>query len=350
MKWYPWLRPSFEQLVAGYQAGRGHHALLLQALPGMGGEALIYALCRYLMCRQPEGNKSCGQCHSCQLMQAGTHPDYYTLAPEKGKSALGIDAVRDVNEKLYERSRLGGAKVVWIGDAALLTDAAANALLKTLEEPPENTWFFLACQEPARLLATLRSRCKRLPSPGRITSSITQLFSIFLAPPSESYGLAWLEREVAMPQEALLSALRLSANAPAAALDLLQESHWASRQQLVQTLASVLSSGDWLALLPTLNHDSVVARLHWFSSLLLDALKHQQRITRLTNADSIDLVNQLANALSASRLQTIAADARTCREQLLSVTGLNRELILTERLLRWEQYLQPGVVLPVSHL
>lgn len=51
-----------------------------------------------------------------------------------------------------------------------------------------------------------------------------------------------------MPQEALLSALRLSANAPAAALDLLQESHWASRQQLVQTLASVLSSGDWLAL------------------------------------------------------------------------------------------------------
>lgn len=68
-------------------------------------------------------------------MQAGTHPDYYALSPEKGKSALGIDAVRDVNEKLYEHARLGGAKVVWISDAALLTDAAANALLKTLEEP-----------------------------------------------------------------------------------------------------------------------------------------------------------------------------------------------------------------------
>ena len=87
-------------------------------------------------------------------MQAGTHPDYYPLSPEKGKSALGIDAVRDVNDKLYERARLGGAKVVWISDAALLTDAAANALLKTLEEPPENTWFFLACEEPARLLTT----------------------------------------------------------------------------------------------------------------------------------------------------------------------------------------------------
>lgn len=334
MKWYPWLRPSFEQLVAGYQAGRGHHALLLQALPGMGGEALIYALCRYLMCRQPEGNKSCGQCHSCQLMQAGTHPDYYTLAPEKGKSALGIDAVRDVNEKLYERSRLGGAKVVWTGDAALLTDAAANALLKTLEEPPENTWFFLACQEPARLLATLRSRCRLH----------------HLAPPSESYGLAWLEREVTMPQEALLSALRLSANAPAAALDLLQESHWASRQQLIQTLAGGLSSGDWLALLPILNHEQAAVRLHWLASLLLDAQKRQQGITLVSNPDAWTLVNQLAQTLPAARLQAIARDVSACRDQLLNVVGVNRELLLTERLLRWEHYLQPGTVLPVSHL
>ncbi|HBT6277437.1 TPA: formate hydrogenlyase subunit 3 [Klebsiella quasipneumoniae] len=202
MKWYPWLRPSFEQLVGSYQAGRGHHALLLQSLSGMGGEALIYALCRFLMCRQPEGHKSCGHCHSCQLMQAGTHPDYYPLSPEKGKSALGIDAVRDVNDKLYERARLGGAKVVWISDAALLTDAAANALLKTLEEPPKNTWFFLACEEPARLLTTLRSRCRLH----------------HLSPPTESYALAWLEREVNLPQEALLTALRLCASAPAAAL------------------------------------------------------------------------------------------------------------------------------------
>ncbi len=93
MKWYPWLRPSFEQLVGSYQAGRGHHALLLQSLNGMGGEALIYALCRFLMCRQPEGHKSCGHCHSCQLMQAGTHPDYYALSPEKGKSAPSIRTV-----------------------------------------------------------------------------------------------------------------------------------------------------------------------------------------------------------------------------------------------------------------
>lgn len=74
MKWYPWLRGAFEQLIGQYQAGRGHHALLVHALPGLGDDALIYALCRWLMCQSPEGNKSCGHCHSCQLMPGGYAP------------------------------------------------------------------------------------------------------------------------------------------------------------------------------------------------------------------------------------------------------------------------------------
>ena len=161
MKWYPWLRPHFEQLIGSYQAGRGHHALLIQALPGMGDEALIYALTRFLMCQQPEGHKSCGKCRGCQLMQAGTHPDYYLAEPEKGKSTLGIDAIRDISEKLYDRARLGGAKVVWIKEAAQLTEAAANALLKTLEEPPAHVIFILATTEIQKVPATILSRCQR---------------------------------------------------------------------------------------------------------------------------------------------------------------------------------------------
>ncbi|MDU1267201.1 MAG: DNA polymerase III subunit delta' C-terminal domain-containing protein, partial [Escherichia coli] len=204
-----------------------------------------------------QGHKSCGHCRGCQLMQAGTHPDYYTLAPEKGKNMLGIDAVREVTEKLNEHARLGGAKVVWVTDAALLTDAAANALLKTLEEPPAETWFFLATREPERLLATLRSRCRLH----------------YLAPPPEQYAVTWLSREVTMSQDALLAALRLSAGSP-----------------------------------------------------------------------------ELANHLSPSRLQAILGDVCHIREQLMSVTGINRELLITDLLLRIEHYLQPGVVLPVPHL
>ena len=308
MRWYPWLRPDFEKLVASYQAGRGHHALLIQALPGMGDDALIYALSRYLLCQQPQGHKSCGHCRGCQLMQAGTHPDYYTLAPEKGKNTLGIDAVREVTEKLNEHARLGGAKVVWVTDAALLTDAAANA--------------------------SLRSRCRLH----------------YLAPPPEQYAVTWLSREVTMSQDALLAALRLSAGSPGAALALFQGDNWQARETLCQALAYSVPSGDWYSLLAALNHEQAPARLHWLATLLMDALKRHHGAAQVTNVDVPGLVAELANHLSPSRLQAILGDVCHIREQLMSVTGINRELLITDLLLRIEHYLQPGVVLPVPHL
>lgn len=68
----------------------------------------------------------------------------------------------------------------------------------------------------------------------------------------------------------------------------------------------------------------------------------------VSNPDVWPLLEQLAHSLPAARLQAIAHDVCTCREQLLNVVGVNRELLLTERLLRWEHYLQPGTGLPVS--
>ncbi|WP_024561234.1 DNA polymerase III subunit delta' [Franconibacter pulveris 601] len=333
MKWYPWLRPSFEQLISAYQAGRGHHALLIHALPGMGEDALIYALNRWLLCQQPQGQKSCGHCRGCQLMQAGTHPDYYVAEPEKGKTTLGIDAVRAITEKLYERARQGGAKVVWLKDAAQLTEAAANALLKTLEEPPENTWFFLGCREPERLLATLRSRC----------------FYYYLAPPETRYALAWLAREIPATVEEQNAALRLSSGAPAAALALLQPEQWQQRHALIEKLAQTLNSRDWLALLTVLNHEQANQRLFWLAALLLDARKIQQGAGQwLTNTDCQPLISQLSSQLSAAVLQAMLSDIFHCREQLTTVAGLNRELVLSEMLLTWERYLRPGALLPSS--
>lgn len=267
-------------------------------------------------------------------MQAGTHPDYYTLAPEKGKNALGIDAVREVTEKLNEHARLGGAKVVWVTDAALLTDAAANALLKTLEEPPAETWFFLATRELERLLATLRSRCRLH----------------YLAPPPEQYAVSWLAREVTMSQEAMLTALRLSAGSPGAALGLFQGDIWQARETLCQALANSVQSGDWYSMLSALNHEQAPARLHWLATLLMDALKRHYGASQVTNVDVPGVVAALANQLSPSRLQAILGDVCQSREQLISVTGVNRELVITDLLLRIEHYLQPDVVLPVPHL
>ena len=326
MNWYPWLNHSYRQIISQHQAQRAHHALLLQALPGMGDEALIWGVSRWLMCNQPDGQKSCGHCHSCQLMQAGNHPDWYRLEAEKGKNTLGIDAVRGVTEKLWHHAQQGGAKVVWIPDAAQLTEAAANALLKTLEEPPKNTWFLLSCHEPSRLLATLRSRC----------------LLWHLAPPDEAYSLLWLEKQGIADVNARLAALRLASGAPAAALTLLAEKSWQQRQLLCQTVLQAIQR-DLLLLLPVLNHDNVVQRLGWLCSLLVDALKWQQGGGAfISNVDQQALITQIAAQLPSSLIDSSLHQWLTCRERLLNVVAVNRELLLTDQLLAWEAILRPA--------
>ncbi|RLM27083.1 DNA polymerase III subunit delta' [Brenneria alni] len=328
MDWYPWLNAPYRQMISQYQAGRGHHAILLHALPGMGDDSLVYALSRWLMCQHPDGIKSCGKCHSCHLMMAGTHPDWYVLNPEKGKQSLGVDPVRGVLDKLYQHSRQGGAKVIWLPSAEQLTEAAANALLKTLEEPPQSTYFLFCCRNPACLLATLRSRC---------------LYH-YLEVPDETQSVLWLNSRHKNDDQALCTALRLQAGAPLAAEKLLQPERWKQRTVLCQMFSAALSSHDLLSLIPQLNHDDADERIHWLASLLLDAMKWQQGAgDYLVNQDQVSLVECLADEFNNPQLQYELHQWLVCRQTLLTVTAVNRELLLTERLLDGEQSLSMPV-------
>lgn len=327
MNWYPWLNAPYRHLVRQYSAGRGHHAMLLHAAPGNGDATLLYALSRWLICQQRHGEKSCGECHSCRLMLAGNHPDYHRLAPEKGKNSVGVDPIRQLIEILCRHAQQDGVKVVWISQAELLTEAAVNALLKTLEEPPANTYFLLSCHTPARLPATLRSRC----------------FYWHLASPDERLALQWLNRQGAGDPLARVTALRLYDGAPIAAEQLLQPEHWQQRTALCDALGAALLSGDMLTLLPLLNHDDVADRLHWLCALLLDAVKWQQGAeSYVVNQDQQPLVRQLAGCLSSASLQQLIQQWLRCRHQILGTVGINRELLLTEQLLSWERTLAPG--------
>lgn len=137
---------------------------------------------------------------------------------------------------------------------------------------------------------------------------------------------------------------------PGAALALLQSERWAQREALCQALMDSLHTGDWYAVLTALNHEQAPARLHWLATLLVDALKRQHGASYLTNVDADAVVAALAEPLSPARIQAILNDVCHCRDQLLHVTGLNRELVLTDLILRIEHYLQPGTLLPVPHL
>lgn len=321
MKWYPWLNTPYRQILARYQDGKGHHALLIHALKGGGAASLFYALGRWLICQQPDGIKSCGHCHSCRLMLAGTHPDFYQPEPEKGRLSLGVDNIRQIIDPLYHHAQQGGAKVVWLPHSEILTEQAANALLKTLEEPPERTFFLLGCREPSHLLPTLRSRCLywHLPSP------------------EEPVGLRWLQQQGITAQEQARTALRLASGAPVAALELLQPARWAERAALCVGLGDALADGDFLKLLPLLNKDKDDEPIYWLLSLLADALKWQQGAAEfMLNQDQLPLVGELAGRFPPGALHHQMHQWLHCRRQWRDIAGVNRELLLTNQLLNWE--------------
>ena len=155
---WPWQTSFYERLRQAHSQ-RPAHALLLQTAAGHGGEQLARALAMQQLCRQDEA-LACGHCRSCQLFLAGTHPDFLTLLPEEAEAPIKVDAVRQVVGFLQQRAQFGGWRVVLIDPAERMNVQAANALLKTLEEPGEQVLLLLLSERPSDLLATVRSRCQ----------------------------------------------------------------------------------------------------------------------------------------------------------------------------------------------
>ncbi len=173
---YPWLANTWQQLFA--DAAHLHHALLLAGRAGIGKQAFAEALAAKLLCEDATSFGPCARCDSCRWLQAGNHPDFRKIAPqgaedeatdeEKAKPAaaasavIKIDQVRSLEEFVYVGSHRGGRRVVLIAPAEAMNAAAANALLKMLEEPPQDVHFVLVSVRWRRLLPTLRSRCRTL--------------------------------------------------------------------------------------------------------------------------------------------------------------------------------------------
>jgi len=142
------------------------HAILIHGVEGSGKSALASWLIDLLLCLQPSKKNelsilsSCGQCKHCLLNKSKTYPDHSTLIPEK--RSLGVDDIRLANLFLEKMAHIGTYKTVLIPDAQIMTIAASNALLKTLEEPSEHCVIILLTTELDNLLPTIVSRCRVL--------------------------------------------------------------------------------------------------------------------------------------------------------------------------------------------
>lgn len=217
---YPWLQGAF--LTSRESLKAGAHALLLSGPRGLGKRALAEHLTQWRLCDAPGDGGGCGQCQSCHWLAAGNHPDRIALEPAaeseeegsanpdtppskaKGKPSryIVVDQVRTLLSQLELAPHTPLGRVVIVDPAQQMNQAAANALLKTLEEPAPRTIFILVTSAEERLPMTVKSRCRRL--------------SIGL--PEPAAGVAWLMTEGVT--QAAAQALRLAGGAPLRAREL----------------------------------------------------------------------------------------------------------------------------------
>jgi DNA polymerase III subunit delta' len=186
---HPWNEPTFESLKKARQ--RLPHALLVHGPRGVGKLALAERFAQYLLCEHADAAaRPCGVCDACRWYLAGNHPDFRRLEPEvmaktpvaeadaeegaetparRAKQPslfITVDQVRGLADFLNIGSHRGALRIALLHPAEdLYQPNAANALLKSLEEPPAGAIFILVSHRPARLLPTVRSRCVAVPVP-----------------------------------------------------------------------------------------------------------------------------------------------------------------------------------------
>ena len=152
---------QLEVLRRAWVCGRLHHAYLFVGTEGVGKKTIALCLAKAIHCSTATGD-FCGKCADCARIQDGNHPDVRIIEPLTGKKEISIQQVRELEKKLNFRSFSGKKKVAVLDPATLMNLPAQNALLKTLEEPPENSLIIPIAASAGGLLPTLRSRCLRL--------------------------------------------------------------------------------------------------------------------------------------------------------------------------------------------
>lgn len=196
----PWLAQQVAQLRRAKSANRFPTGLMIHDERGAGGEALAHFAAQLALCRDAQA--PCGQCRDCRFWLANQHPDFIEVVPIEDSKYIRVEQVRELAAQLALTSHAGGASVALLNPADSMNANAANALLKTLEEPRAGVTLILLCSTPSLLPATVLSRCQRLR----------------VMPPTRAASIAWLQgQRGAGPWAAVLDVL---GNAPFEALSI----------------------------------------------------------------------------------------------------------------------------------
>jgi DNA polymerase-3 subunit delta' len=314
----PWHTEIWQQLQQRRKAQNMPHALLLSGPAGVGKAQFADHLSQALVCAATEITRQpCGECQHCHLAQAGSHPDIRHIVPEEEGKAIRVDEIRQLIHKANLTTQNAHWQVFIINPAEAMNAAAANALLKTLEEPTPQTLFILVSANPNRLPATIRSRCQPIP----------------FKPVLQEQALTWLQAQTG---EDCTQALAFSGNAPLLALDIHQQNRLIVAQQtLAQLLELKIRQTNPLRIVESWSERPLAALFAELMRICSDILQlaNQIQAARLfLPGQQLDL-QSLAQNINLSKLYVFIERLNNYNQQMSH--NLNPQMLLGKIVIDW---------------
>lgn len=327
----PWQQHLWEHLCSYIAQKRIPQALLITGNKGLGKQQLANQFAVALFCATPQANGvACGLCSSCLLVNAETHPDFIQVQPEEPGKGITIGQIRSLITRLTLKPQFETHRVVIINPADRMNNAAANAFLKCLEEPTERTLIILITEKPAKLPATIISRCQRLP----------------VATPDKETVVDWLAETLQckfplaplLQRGALHCNVALAQGAPLLALDYANDETLTLRNECFNA---------WMAIAKQLKSPVIVAEdwhklpasslIFWMTSWIIDLIKcsYRTRIENLYNPDLNRPLQELSERLELKELYKLYDLLLAGRQRL--DTQINKQLLFEEILIQWHE-------------
>jgi DNA polymerase-3 subunit delta' len=321
-------------LRSAIQQDRVAHAYLFHGDDRIGKRLLALRLAQALLCETlPAGEQpdACGSCRACRQVDARTHPDFLMIEPDRelANPQIKIELIRDIEHQMIYRPLIGNRKICVIDEADRMTIGAANALLKTLEEPPDHSLFLLVSSRPYALPATIRSRCQalRLTPPAQTQIEAAVILKRDL-PPADAHFLALLsDGQLGRALECDLEQARNDQN----------EFSTLFSVKGLQSFSTILASADALS-----KSDRALEAFDWLLRWLRDVLwlavgAGSDHLLHLSQRAEMEA---LARRINIDELLDLIGDLETLERQ--AHRNVNLQMALETFLLRLRHLLVPG--------